>query len=276
MKKSFAVLFSLCLCTCAVFADVSSATKEAVAKYKTTALQAGSDAKAVFDALKEDIKKNGDRHQKAVYANVQTFAYVNAAPREFADVAAFWTTQLNEIGYDVKKNPQHAYVSFTFFIKAFNKNVTDKNIADAIADFNARAYNFQIGSYPSLTGMLIHADKIDLAIEIGDKLLKQTKINYQRSRLVLPYFNVLYRKDPETAAAFYLDCATKGLLHPAMVKNIDEVIATSMTASKYDADKFKAQLKRIRIVYTNKLTDEAGKKTWGRFVSVVDNTLKSL
>ena len=74
----------------------------------------------------------------------------------------------------------------------------------------------------------------------------------------------------------YFMLAQKQKLEVNHLKLVNQMINYCLESQDFDAQTFKKQLNIIRIVYTNKLTTTQGKQTYGTFVSIIENTYKSL
>lgn len=173
-------------------------------------------------------------------------------------------------------------IPYYFVNKTYNPATTDAQLEQAIAAF--KQTDNKLGDATAwFIDAMIAADKSQEAYDLVTAAIKgnETKlkaglfyslVNLDKrihdgmsSYIANLYFKILANNasSPITKQARFLGYA-------------NDAIAKLVTDPDTDLEAFKKQLKRIRLIYTNRMTTDAGKKLYGTFVSIIDNTIKSL
>ena len=272
MKKCILALMLLCgMMIVAKGAEISETSANILKQYGVTFRAAVADIPAAMAKLAEiesDIKTNGTAMQKYQFVRLKTLGTIYGKEVKVADTFKMFNENRKAIGmYQAVYDYQ-----FYFFIKVNNPGTTDANIAEGKQIFNALTPNQQSQCVSQYARFLYFDGDKEEAFNLIKKSSGRNKLNTFKNLCNLEGTDVAKQE----YAKMYISEAIRGKVDGKNLDDIDEVLNTLMTADDFDAAKLKKQLNVVRITYINRMSDDAGKKQYGKFVSIIVNTYNNL
>lgn len=277
MKKLAIMLVALCM-GAVTFGAVSENTATELKKVQGYIRTQNITALRTLAAnVKAEVKAEGTAAQKVSVSRAMAWADVLAtANLTFAQMCEINDNYLKEMGVETKAIP------YFFVDKKFNPATTDAQLEQAIAAFK-QTDNKLGGATGWFINAMIAADKSQEAYDLVTAAIKgnETKINSGLFYSLTNLSNRIYDGMTPYVANIYFKILVNNASSPItkqarFLGYANNAISKLVTDPDTDLAVFKQQLQRIRLIYTNRMTTDAGKKLYGEFVSIIDNTIKSL
>lgn len=276
MKKFLFLILSSFL-TFSVFADVNAQTKAILNKYTIVTVK-NKDyetfSKDIDSIDQQYILKNANTGEKNAYSRLKFIKFaLDGKNHTFNELSVYYRDILAKI-----KLNNNDY-GFWIINKEINPYVTTQLMLQAKQYFGKLDKKTQNNNLSWYTAASIANDfDKEKVIQTFFDYFKQLNFQQRSSNFYAAYrYNEFSNgKYNKIVANTYFMLAQKQKLQVDQLKLVNKMINYCIQSQDFDAQTFKKQLNIIRIVYTNKLTTTQGKQTYGTFVSIIENTYKSL
>lgn len=275
MKKLICMLAVVMCFAITGYAELSPTNRTAINQWMTT-LKNTSDNQVLATLCantKADLVESHAPGLQRAWALLKTMSVVRGTPKTVSEIVFIHEAALIEIGLAPINNDNE----FHLYRKNFNSAITDQNISDAKNRYQEFTNSQKERVIRSYTNMCFAAKDYNGGFTaIQDVINNNPNCNYA---IVDMYFKIGRTQGSyfaqQTATTFF-NMAENDTLPYQCASYVQFMVGVMLRNSETDLVAFKNKLNIIRITYMNKLATEDGRTKWNMFVSVIDNTWKSL
>ena len=275
MKKLICMLTAVMCFAITGYAELSLADQTAINKWMTT-LKTTSDNAALATLCantKADLVESHAPGMQRAWALLKTMSIVRGTPQSVSEIVAVHEAALVEIGLSAVNNDNE----FHLYRKNFNSAITDQNISDAkdrYQEFTTGLKERTIRSYVNMC--FADKDYNGGFSALQAVIANNPNCNYTIIEMLFKIGRTHGSYFSQQAAITFFNMAENDILPYQCAEYAQYMVGVMLRNSETDITAFKNQLNIIRITYTNKLATEDGRTKWNTFVSVIDNTWRSL